>query len=222
MKKLFLSIVFSALYVTSASADLGVNVGVSGNAGLFAASASEQTVATVGGDNQNGSEHGSAGWGSIFIEKSFGDRLMLGIDYVPGALETDTTESARVDKTDVDDDAGTVKTNKVQVDFEDFTTVYIGAKFGDNFYAKVGVANVEVITNETLGTGGAYGNVDLDGTVFGMGYHASNDNGTFFRFEGNYIQFDGTTATNTADSNKSIKLKNLDGVSGKISFGKTF
>ena len=82
--------------------------------------------------------------------------------------------------------------------------------------------HVDVVTNESLGTGSAYGNVELDGTLFGMGYHASNDNGTFFRFEGNYLQFDGNTVTNSNDSEKSIKLKNLDGVSGKISFGKTF
>ena len=36
MKKLLLTCVLSFFYVTSASADLGVNVGVSGQAGIFA------------------------------------------------------------------------------------------------------------------------------------------------------------------------------------------
>ena len=98
MKKLLLSVVFSVLYVTSASADMGVNVGVSGNAGIFAASASEQTT-NAGGSNQNGSEHGSAGWASMFLEATVGDKLMVGIDYVPQSLETDTTESARKETT---------------------------------------------------------------------------------------------------------------------------
>ena len=48
MKKLLLSVVFSVLYVTSASAELGVNVGFSGNAGLFAASAHEKHTNTNG------------------------------------------------------------------------------------------------------------------------------------------------------------------------------
>ena len=223
MKKLLLSVVFSVFYVTSASADLGVNVGVSGNAGLFAASASEQFSTTDDTQtNQNGTEHGSAGWASIFVEKSIGERLMLGIDYVPAALETDTTETAKSDKRTVRSDAITASTNKIQIDFEDLTTVYLGAMLTENFYLKAGVMHVDVITNESLGTGSAYGNVELDGTMFGMGYHASNDNGTFFRFEGNYLQFDGNTVTSSTDSEKSIKLKNLDGVSGKISFGKTF
>jgi len=221
MKKLLLSVVFSVLYVTSASADLGVNVGVSGNAGIFAASASEVT-STAGGNNQNGSEHGSAGWASVYVEKSIGDRLMIGIDYVPMALESDTTESVKHDKRTEDSDATTESTNKIQVDFEDLTTVYIGAMVTENFYVKAGLMHVDVITNETLGTGSTYGNVELDGSMFGMGYHASNDNGTFFRFEGNYLQFDGNTVNSGTNSATSIKLKNLDGVTGKISVGKTF
>ena len=225
MKKLLLSVVFSVLYVTSASADLGVNVGVSGNVGLFAASANESfsDVAPKNNSvNQNGSEHGSAGWGSVFIEKTIGDRLIVGLDYVPAALETDTTETAKSDKRTASSDAITASTNKIQIDFEDLTTVYLGAMVTDNFYVKAGVMHVDVITNESLGTGSTYGNVELDGSMFGMGYHASNDNGTFFRFEGNYLTFDGNSVTSGTDSGKTIKLKNLDGISGKVSIGKTF
>jgi hypothetical protein len=36
-------------------------------------------------------------------------------------------------------------------------------------------------------------NVELDGTMFGVGYHNALDNGVFFRFEGNYMTFDGAT-----------------------------
>ena len=213
----------SVLYATSSSADLGVNIGVSAQAGLFAASASEQHAVTdTAQTNLNGSEHGSAGWGSIFVEKTFGDRIMVGIDYVPAALETDTTETVKTDSTAIGQDVGTNVTNKLQVDFEDLTTLYVGAMITDNFYGKVGIMHVDVVTNEKLGTGGAYGNVELDGTMFGLGYHAVSDSGTFFRFEGNYLQFDGNTVTNGNDSAKSIKLKNLDGVSGKLSIGKTF
>ena len=223
MKKLLLSVVLSVLYVTSASADLGVNVGVSGNAGLFAASASEQFSTTdTTQTNQNGSEHGSAGWASVFIEKSIGDKLMVGLDYVPAALETDTTETAKSDKRTASSDAVTASTNKIQIDFEDLTTLYVGAMLTENFYVKAGIMHVDVITNESLGTGSTYGNVELDGSMFGMGYHASNDNGTFFRFEGNYLTFDGNSVTSGTDSGKTIKLKNLDGISGKVSIGKTF
>ena len=220
MKKLLLTFVLSAFYVTSASADLGVNVGVSGQAGLFAASATESTGSTVKG---NGTEHGSAGWGSVFLEATIGDKLMVGIDYVPAALETDTTETAKDDKRTASSDAKTMSTNKIQVDFEHLTTLYVGAMLNDNFYIKAGVTTVDVITNESLGTGASYGNAELDGNMFGIGYHNALDNGVFFRFEGNYMNFNGHTvnATGTGADNK-IELRNLDGVSGKLSVGKTF
>jgi len=222
MKKLLLTIVLSVFYVSSASADLGVNVGVSGSAGIFAASATESTGTTKKG---NGSEHGSAGWGSIFLEGTINDRFLLGIDYVPQALETDTTETAKSDlgKASVEAATQTTVTNKVQVDFEDLTTFYAGMMLTDNFYVKAGVTTVDVITNENLQTGASYANAELDGTMFGIGYHNALDNGVFFRFEGNYMTFDGATVTasGTAADNK-IELRNLDGVSGKISVGKTF
>ena len=78
---------------------------------------------------------------------------------------------------------------------------------------------VDVITNESLGTGSEYGNTDLDGTMWGVGYNKSFDNTTFIRFEGNYMAFDGTSLS-SADNK--ITLKNLDGVSGKVSLGKSF
>ena len=217
MKKLLLTLVLSAFYISSASA-VSMSVGVSGQAGIFAASAKESTGTKQKG---SGSEHGSAGWGSIFLEGQF-NKLIIGVDYVPGALETDTTETAKSDK-GVTAVTPTTVTNKIQVDFENLTTVYIGAMLNDNFYVKAGGVAVDVITNESLGTGASYGNTDLSGTMLGIGYHNSNDNGTFFRFEGNYMSFDGTSlkATGTAADN-TIELKNLDGVSGKISIGKTF
>jgi len=219
MKKLLLTCVLSLFYVTSASADLGVNVGVSGQAGLFAASATESTGTTKKG---NGTEHGSAGWGSVFVEGTLNDRFIVGIDYVPSALETDTTETAKDDK-GVGAVTATMVTNKIQVDFEHLTTLYVGAMLTDNFYIKAGVTTVDVITNENLGTGASYGDAELDGNMFGIGYHNALDNGVFFRFEGNYLNFNGHTvnATGTAADN-SIELRNLDGVSGKISVGKTF
>ena len=220
MKKLLLTFVLSVFYISSAAA-VSVNVGVSAQAGLFAASANEKDGNTLT-ENGNGSEHGSAGWGSVFLEGQFADRIIVGIDYVPAALETDTTETAKSDK-GVAATSPTTVNNKVQIDFEDLTTLYIGAMITDDLYVKVGHMKVDVITNESLATGAAYGNTELDGTMFGLGYHVANDNGTFFRFEGNYMTFDGATqrSTGTAADN-TIELKNLDGVSGKISIGKSF
>ena len=59
--------------------------------------------------------------------------------------------------------------------------------------------------------------------MIGLGYHNNMDNGMFFRFEGNYMTFDGTTmSASGTDADNKVSLDNLDGVTGKISLGKTF
>lgn len=220
MKKI-IAIIFSILFLNnSANAEIGVNIGVSGQLGIFAASASE-TTGGLATHKDNGSEHGAAGWGSVFIEKTLGDRLLVGIDYVPSALETDTTETSKMDKRTDLSDVVSPSTNRVQIDFEDLTTYYVGLNLSDNFYAKAGIVRVDVITNESLGTGSTYGNTDLDGTMLGVGYNNSFDNGAFVRVETNYMDFDGASVTSSANSNI-IELSQLHGVSGKISIGKSF
>ena len=223
MKKLILAVTIAMFSFSSANAELGVNIGISGQMGLFAASATERDTGTHGTttdstETNSESEYLGLGWASVFIEKSLG-RAFIGVDYVPSALETETKEERRNDKTT--SDTRSVVTNKIQVDFEDLTTIYLGVNLTDNLYAKAGMMTVDVLTNETLGTGSTYGNTDLDGTMFGVGYNATNDSGLFLRVEGNYLEFDGASVKSANGVNK-ITLDNLDGVSGKLSVGKSF
>ena len=212
MKKLLTVILFAMFTVTHASAERGVNIGISGNAGLFSASAKE-----VADETHQGSEHGEAAWPSVFIEKTLGDRFAIGIDYVPAALETETAETAKYDMTS--SATASSKTNKVQVDFEDLTTIYLALNLTDNMYIKAGRVSVDVITNESLGTGSSYGNTSLDGTQLGFGVNNDFGNGMFIRLEGSYMSFDGASLTS---NDNTITLKSLDGLSGKLAVGKSF
>ena len=219
MKKLITSILFSVLYVSSVSAEIGINAGASAQMGLFSASGTELSGTTK---KDTDSEHGAVAWGSVFVEGVINDRFILGVDYVPAALETDTVETA---KSDMGPDAqtNTVVTNKVQIDFEHLTTFYAGLMLNENLYVKAGLSTVDVITNENLATGASYADTELDGSMFGIGYHNALDNGVFFRIEGNYHNFDSATvtATGTATDSK-ITMSSLDGLSGKLSIGKSF
>jgi hypothetical protein len=224
MKKIILALI-SCIYLltNSAFAEIGLNVGISGNAGLFTATGKEvdsSTGQTPASETHNDSEHGEAAWGSIFIEKTIGSRFLVGVDYVPSSLETETTESVRHDMTD--SATQTAKENKIQIDFEDLTTFYLALNVTENAYIKAGIAKVDVITNENLATGSSYGNTDLDGTVYAIGYNKDFDNSMFIRVEGSYMNFDGASLTSTTNSDNKVTLKNLDGMSGKISIGKSF
>ncbi len=209
MKKYLIAILFGLFTVSQASAELGVNVGISGSAGLFAASGKEEAGKTV-----KGHEHGAAGWYSVFIEKSIGDRFAIGVDYVPDALESETTESQRSDLVN-----GNVQ-NKIQIDFEDLTTAYFSVNVTEDLYVKFGYMKVDVITNESLGTGSTYGDTDLDGQTIGFGYNMTMDNGVFIRSEANYMTFDSSEGLTSGDN--TVTLTNLDGVTASLKIGKSF
>jgi len=216
MKKLIGMILASlVLFAYSARAELGVNVGISGAMGVFHATGQENENGEISSDDATG----VAGYGSIFVEKTFGDRLIIGVDYVPSALESETTETVVEDMTT--SATRTAKTNKVQVDFEDLTTFYLALNVTENLYVKAGYVQVDVITNETLATGSTYANTDMDGSTFGIGYNAKFDNGIFARMEGSYTDFGGATVTASNTDNK-VSLKNLEGAAAKISIGKSF
>ncbi len=220
MKKIILSLVSGIFLISTASADVGVNIGVSGTMGLFAASGSEsQSDANglEGTTTQEAREIGAGGWESGFIELRAG-RMAIGVDYVPDVFSTDTAETIKNDM-GPDETSQTASENTVQVDFEELVTFYASFNLTDNFYVKAGVNSIDVITNESLTTGSSYDNTSLDGTTVGMGYHHEMDSGLFVRAEGNYMSFDGVTLTS---NDNTLKLKNLDGVTAAISIGKAF
>ena len=69
MKKLVISVVAALSYFTAASAEVGVNVGVSGQLGLFAASAKEVDTGPNITETAQDTELAGVGYGSVFIEK---------------------------------------------------------------------------------------------------------------------------------------------------------
>lgn len=194
----------------------GVNIGASMNAGVFHG---------TGEENENGEKSkedatGAAAYASVFVEAG-GERFAVGIDYVPQGLESETAETV-VD--DIQDKSTTSarKTNKVQVDFEDLTTLYVSLNLTENFYVKAGLVTVDVITKESLGTGSKYGNGDLDGTMYGVGYHSEFGNGMFARIEGSVMDLGGQKLTSTTNSDNTVELKDVVGATGRISIGKSF
>ena len=234
MKKLLIALFLVFGYVTSASAISGVNIGISITAGQFEADGAKEefkgahsSSASPGDVTINASTEGDGaealfGFGSIFIEKTLGDRLAIGIDYVPMSLDTETAENERDVSVENDGSIGSSATNTVQVDFSDLTTLYLTLNLNDNVYVKAGLVEVDVDTNESLGTGGAYGNTSLDGHMLAIGYNRDLDTGAFVRLEAHTMELDGVTLTNTNDSTKSITADGVSGYGAKLSVGKSF
>ena len=172
----------------------GVNIGVSVIGGVFDADGSEK----FSGDHSSGasatdvtkktSTEGDDAetafyFGSLFVEKEINDNFAVGLDYVPMSMDSETTENTQKQ-------LGTDKINKVNVSFSDMTTVYATVRSSAGVYVKLGYVEVDVETNETLATGGAYGDTTLEGMVAGIGYNHDLDTGMFVRIEGNIMEFE--------------------------------
>ena len=215
MKKLIIAFLAMSLGSFSiASAELGVNIGVSGQMGVFSADGSESEADT----KERSGTTTVVGYSSVFIEKTLGSRLTIGFDYVPTALSTDTAESTRC----LTLNCATTGVNSIKADFEDLSTVYASLNITENFYIKGGMVTVDVLTKESLATGSDYGNASLDGEMYGAGYNYDFSNGIFLRAEANVMMMDGFTLTSTTNSDNIIKLDHLNGANGKVSIGKSF
>lgn len=221
MKKIITAIIFSVFLSTSASAEVGVNIGISGSLGIAAATGQEthtdgsKTGSATTSDKE--SEIAALGYQSIFIEKTLGERFAIGIDYVPSAISSETAETNKKDRTTTA--TPTDRTNTIKVDFEDLTTYYVSMDVTDNLYLKAGMATVDLITKENLETGASYGNTDMDAVVLGFGWNKTFDNSIFVRLESTYMNFDGVSLTSGENT---VSLKNLDTMTGKLSIGKSF
>ena len=228
MKKFLTIAAFMLFAFTSAQAEK-VRMGVTLQAGYFEATGASEifsgahssgaspgtvtkSTATDGDDAE-----GEFGYGSIFAEVMATDNIGIGVSYVPMALESETTENLQTTTT-----ASATGTNKVQIDFEDLTTIYALFYPVENLYLKAGYMEVEVKTNENLATGGAYGNTTLDGFTVGGGYNYDMDTGVFVRFETSYMDIDGATLVNKNDANKKVTAENIEGASVALSIGKAF
>lgn len=222
MKKILITIFFSVFLVTSASAELGVNVGVSGQVGIAAATGTESQANNAGEVTPSvskDSEIGALGFASVFIEKTLGDRFTVGIDYVPSSLASEQTTEAKADLTGGSGASSANVTNTMKIEFEDLTTYYAAFNVTDNLYFKAGIATVDIITKENLGTGGSYGNADTDAMVLGFGYNKTFDNTVFVRLESIYMDFDSASVTS---GDNTVSLTALDTITGKLSIGKSF
>tara|TARA_B100001057_G_scaffold344276_1_gene345263 strand:- start:1429 stop:2115 length:687 start_codon:yes stop_codon:yes gene_type:complete len=228
MKKLVYTAMFLLGFTSYVNAG-GINVGVSVTGGVFDAAGSEvfsgdhSSNTTSGKVTKKSSAEGEDvetlfGFGSLFIEAELNDQLAVGVDYVPTGLDSETTEN--VQKTGAY--PGSDVTNKVDVSFDDMRTAYIKLTADVGAYFKIGYTEVDVTTNEVLGTGGKYGDTTLKGMMVGIGYNHDLPNDMFVRIEGNLMDFDDVSLTNINDSNKTINANDIEGYGARVSVGKSF
>ena len=225
MKKIIIALFCGLFSFSVAHAELGINIGVSGQVGQVTANGSETENSEKTTADEVEAVFGTA---SFFVEKTLDflpgplARLSLGYDYVPHDIGTGTAGNTRKNSQGAAADPIRDEENTVKADFENLNTFYLTANLTDWLYVKAGLVEVDVVTKETLETGSAYGNASLDGEMYGIGVATKTDNGFFARLEANWMDIDGVTLTSTTNSDNTVTLDGIDTASARISVGKSF
>ena len=230
MKKFLLTAVVLLGSISMANAEK-FSIGVTATGAVFEADGASEvfsgnhagnrssTTVTKSSADEGEDAEAAVAMGSIFFEVAPNDKFSLGINYVPHSMDSETTEN-------IQNIGGLPRQaesrNTVKISFEDLTTVYALANINDNVYAKVGYVEVDIITDENLATGGAYGNTSLDGYSIALGYSMDMADGMFARIEASYMDLDGASLTNDNDTTKSVKVDGISGYGAGISIGKSF
>jgi len=157
---------------------------------------------------------------SIFAEYDAGP-VSIGVGYIPETIAS--PENTNVQHTS--DSNSTNLTNTAKVDINDIMTIYalVDIPLG-NSYVKVGWRDATVETKESLGTGGSYNDVDVEGYSVALGYifEPEGVEGVSVRLEVEGASYDDVEASNNADTSTKIKVTDLMSGSASISLVKTF
>ena len=235
MKKTFLTLFFFFFLISSAFAEIGLNLGVSGQIGEMSTSGKEVNTEMSTTETSQTEKHLFATAG-FFVEKDFaflpkigdsiGSRIAIGYDNIGHDIGLGTTTNVREASLGAAGAAVTGQQNSLSAKVVGFETYYLTVNLTDWLYVKVGDVTVDLNTKFEQGgvaqTG--YGNSHtLDGSVFGIGLEKSTDNGFFARLEYNDYDIDGKTVTNTGtDSKFTATLNSVTGDTTRISLGKSF
>ena len=221
MKRIFIALLFLSGTITNSFAEVGAKIGITAALGYFETSAKEKEDSETSASRD---AEGLGAFGAIFLEKELTDVVSVGVEYTPTAFETEESTHLQTDQKGKSSGAAATQTQKAQVDFTNLMTVYAMARPGniDGLYLKAGYVQVDVETNETLGTGSTYPNSDMDGFTLGVGIDRDLPNGAFVRAEGSYMQLGGITVTSTNNTANSVTTDDVDGYLVKMSVGKAF
>ena len=234
MKKLIIagllsvSSLFSMTAISMASMLEGLSIGLSASEAGFYGVGTEIVDDGSNSGTKKTTEAGAFGesFGSVFIEYSVGP-VSFGIDYIPG--EIDTPENVNYQNIDITGAGDASATNKVSASFENHSTFYmlVPVPILGGAYVKAGAIYVDINTNENLGTGSKYPNVDTNGYTVGLGYQVEAASGVSIRLEASAATYDDvsaqTTAANSGESTKKkVEVEDMMSAKGTISIVKTF
>jgi hypothetical protein len=214
---------FGAVALTTSALSGTFGVGVSGSLYTIEAGVTEKTTAgTVSGgtaDTHTGNvENIMVPVPAVFAEYNFDSfyGMTVGYEFVLGTADVSKNFKSREEAPTSGDNVGVNTTFKANASIENLSTAYIELPIG-GFFIKGGYAMADVITEESGMT--AYGNADLDGLVYGVGFKSGSDAGMNYKLAYEAMDFD-TISVKNANGNE--VSGNIDTAGLKLSIGYNF
>ena len=209
MKKL-LAIIFGSAMLFSTSAYSDVTMGVKVGHGDLEGTNQSYTAGST--TQASISESKDSMFGAIFVEKSFGNNVSAGVEYVPfdANITLDGSNSS------------------TSAELSDYTTAYLMYMHDTgnaNLYGKLGYSRADIgAINASENTTVNSQDDSLDGITVGVGLQTEElQGGLNGRLEITFTDFDNVSATTTSNGSASVK-KTGDGELLTVTFGlsKTF
>ena len=219
--------------------NLSIAVGIAGNAGVFVASGTEfegsnHSNTGLAEQTDSGDRAQEVAMGSVFVDFTIADRVTIGFDYTPGAVETET--EGRTDSKGGDDkadagangtsslvDTGNVGTSTVKAELENLRKAYAEIHLISGIYLKAGYMEMDLNTMENLHTDSSYGNITMKGTQYGIGHKASFADGSWIvKTEVTQEAWDNFEIKSSTTGNSNKITGKLDGLQGRLAIAKSF
>ena len=220
LKITLIAVISSVLMVLPSNAK-EIRIGVAGAFTHVAADGTETLKSTSVKTNTEASENTILP--SLFIELATDNGFGLGVEYVPSTADINSAARSTANDNVGSNDSGT---NKAGAEIDGLTSIYLIKSFESGLFVKAGQTSTTVNTLETLSTGSKYGNVDIDGTVLGIGFGTTTDTGFFYRISGEYTDYDNISLlSQVADADTATKNKidaTVDTTAFKVAIGKAF
>ena len=221
MKKTLITLLIMPFFTVFANAadlsDANFTIGVGGAQYVSGVTVRETQDGSGGGSSTvKGSDKESGVFadvqGYVFAEVGV-DRFALGVSYSVSDMSTpEATNTKNGSK------------NTVQVDFGDMLTAYATIDLVGGFYAKAGLVDGDIVTNEIVRTssqsGGTVPDQDLEGSVLGIGHKHTLDTGISLRSEIMYGSYDNFSVQDT--SGDTYAVSGMESLQAHVAVAYTF
>ena len=209
------------VFATSATA-LNFGVGVSSAFTSLETSGSEtlkQSSAVASGSTDN-----QVAIPALFLQVENDMGFVLGYKVVPGEAELGSKVTQRGDKYKGTADSAVTVDQNVQAQVENVQTIYFETPGFTSLglFGTIGYTEFDVITNESLGTGAAYGDATMDGYMFGLGMKHTFDTGFFVKAMATYTEFDSVSISSTGSDAASTVDAEVEATAGEVAMGFKF